>query len=145
VKPCPGKYDYPEHTSDVYVQAYGRSLEEAFENAALGLTGVVTDVSRIRPEQTVEETVEAEDLQMLLYKWLEAILVRLDAEQMVFSVFNVKIEREGCKHVLKAVMRGERFKPGWHTSGTQVKAVTLHEMEIEEYPGKARIKVLLDI
>jgi len=129
----------------VYVQAYGRSLEEAFENAALGLTGVVTDVSRIRPEQTVEETVEAEDLQMLLYKWLEAILVRLDAEQMVFSVFNVKIERESCKYVLKAVMRGERFKPGWHTGGTQVKAVTLHDMEIEEHPGKARIKVLLDI
>jgi SHS2 domain-containing protein len=145
VKPCPGKYDYPEHTSDVYVQAYGRSLEEAFENAALGLTGVVTDVSRIRPEQTFEETVEAEDLQMLLYKWLEAILVRLDAEQMVFSVFNVKIERENGKYVLKAVMKGERFNPELHTSGTQVKAVTLHDMEIDKSPSGARVKVLLDI
>ena len=145
MKPCPGKYDYPEHTSDVYVQAYGRSLEEAFENTALGSTGVITDVSRIRPKHAVEETVEAEDLQMLLYKWLAAILVRLDAEQMVFSVFNVKIERENGKYVLKAVMRGERFTPGWHASGTQVKAVTLHDMEIDESPSGARVKVLLDI
>ncbi|MBO3832436.1 MAG: archease [Candidatus Brockarchaeota archaeon] len=145
MKPQPGKYDYPEHTSDVYVQAYGRSLEEAFENVALGLTGVMTDVSRINPEQAVEETVEAEDLQMLLYKWLEAILVRLDAEQMVFSVFNVKIEKGGDKYFLKAVMKGERFKPGWHTSGTYVKAVTLHDMEIYESACGARVKVLLDI
>jgi SHS2 domain-containing protein len=145
VKPHPGKYDYLEHTSDVYVQAYGRSLEEAFENAALGLTGVVTDVSRIRPEQAVEETVEAEDFQMLLYKWLEAILIRLDAEQMVFSSFNVKIEKKDGKYVLTAVMRGERFKSEWHTSGTHVKAVTLHDMEIDESPGGARVKILLDI
>jgi len=145
VKPCPGKYDYPEHTSDVYVQAYGRSLEEAFENAALGLTGVITDVSMVRPEQTVEETLEAGDVQMLLYKWLEAILVRLDAEQMVFSEFDVKIGRIGDNYVLKAVMKGEKFKPEYHAKGTHVKAVTLHNMEIEEFPGKARVKVLLDI
>ena len=145
MKPCPGKYDYPEHTSDVYVQAYGRSLDEAFENAALGLTGVITDVSLIRPEKTAEESVEAEDVQMLLYKWLEAILIRLDAEQMVFSQFNVKIERRGDKYVLKAVMRGEKFKQGYHTSGTHVKAVTFHDMEIEESTDRARVKVLLDI
>lgn len=145
MRPCPGKYDYPEHVSDIYVQAYGKNLEEAFENAALGLTNIVTDPSRIRPETVVEETIEAEDVQMLFYKWLESILIRLDAEQTVFSVFDVKIDRENSKYVLKAVMKGERFKPGWHTSGTHVKAVTLHDMEIEESPGKARIKALLDI
>lgn len=145
MKPCPGKYDYLEHTSDVYVQAYGKSLEEAFENAALGLTGVFTDTAKIRPEEVVEETVEAEDLQMLLYKWLEAILIRLDAEQMVFSSFSLKIVRSDGKYVLRALMKGERFKPGWHTSGTHVKAVTLHDMEIDESPGNARVKVLLDI
>lgn len=145
MKPCPGKYDYPDHTSDVYVQAYGKDLEEAFENAALGLTGVITDVSLIRPEQVVEETVEAEDVQMLLYKWLEAILVRLDAEQMVFSEFDVKIEKKKDLYILKSVMKGEKFRPDHHTSGTHVKAVTLHDMEIDESPGKARVKVLLDI
>ncbi|MDW8034085.1 MAG: archease [Nitrososphaerota archaeon] len=145
MKSCPGKYDYPEHTSDIYVQAYGKDLDEAFENAALGLTGIITDVSLVRPEKVVEETVEAEDIQMLLYKWLEAILVRLDAEQMVFSEFDVKIERVGDTYILKAVMKGERFKPGYHTSGTHVKAVTLHDMEIEESYEKARVKVLLDI
>ncbi|MBO3800651.1 MAG: archease [Candidatus Brockarchaeota archaeon] len=145
MKPCPGKYDYPEHTSDVYVQAYGSNLEEAFENAALGLTGVITDISLIRPEQTVVEIVEAEDIQMLLYKWLEAILIRLDADQMVFSEFKVKIEKEENNYILRATMRGEKFKQGYHTSGTQVKAVTLHDMEIEETSKEARVKVLLDI
>lgn len=145
MKPSPGRYDYPEHVSDIYVQAYGESLEEAFENAALGLTEIITDTSKIRPSETVEETIEAEDAQMLLYKWLEAILIRLDAEQKVFSFFKVKIERGKEKYVLRGVMKGERFKPGQHASRTHVKAVTLHNMEIEESPGKARIKVLLDI
>ncbi|MGQ9479578.1 MAG: archease [Thermoproteota archaeon] len=145
MKPCPGKYDYLEHTSDIYVQAYGKDLEEAFENAALGLTGIITDISRISPETSVEETVEATDVQMLLYKWLEAILVRLDADQMVFSEFDVKIEKRDEMYVLKAVMRGERFKPGVHSSGMYVKAVTLHDMEIEESRRRASVKVLLDI
>lgn len=145
MKPSPGRYDYPEHTSDIYVQAYGKSLEEAFENAALGLTEIITDTSKIRPEQTVEEIAEAEDVQMLLYKWLEAILIRLDAEQMVFSSFKVKIERKEEKYVLKAVLKGERFKPGQHASRTHVKAITFHDMEIEESLGRARVKVLLDI
>lgn len=145
VKPYPGKYDYPEHTSDIYVQAYGKSLEEAFENAALGLTEIITDTSKIRPEQIVEENIEAEDVQMLLYKWLETILIRLDAEQMVFSSFKVKIGKKEEKYVLKAVLRGERFKPGRHSSRTHVKAITLHDMEIEESPRRARVKVLLDI
>lgn len=145
MRPCPRKYDYPEHVSDIYVQAYGKTLEEAFENAALGLTEIITDTSKISLEKTLEETVEAKDVQMLLYKWLEAILIRLDAEQMVFSSFKVKIKRGKKKHVLKAVLKGERFKPGYHTSGTHVKAITLHNMEIEESPRGARIKVLLDI
>lgn len=145
MRPRPWKYDYPEHVSDIYVQAYGKTLEEAFENAALGLTEIITDTSKISLEKTLEETVEAKDVQMLLYKWLEAILIRLDAEQMVFSSFKVKIKRGKKKHVLKAVLKGERFKPGYHTSGTHVKAITLHNMEIEESPRGARIKVLLDI
>ncbi len=145
MKPLPGRYDYPEHTSDIYVQAYGKNLEEAFENAALGLMEIITDTSKIRPEKSLRETVEAEDAQMLLYKWLEAVLIRLDAEQMVFSSFKVKIKRKKDGYILKAVLSGEKFKPGWHSSRTHVKAVTLHDMEIEESAGKARVKVLLDI
>ncbi|MGQ9597505.1 MAG: archease [Thermoproteota archaeon] len=145
MKPSPGRYDYPEHVSDIYVQAYGKDLEEAFVNAALGMMEVITDTSKVRAKEAVEEVIEAEDLQMLLYKWLEAILVRLDADQLVFSSFEVKIERMEKGYVLRALMRGEKFKPRYHRSGTHVKAVTLHDMEVEEPLGRARVKVLLDI
>ena len=39
-----GRFEFLEHTADVYIRAYGKTMEEAYENAALAMFEVMTDL-----------------------------------------------------------------------------------------------------
>ena len=41
------QYEYLEHTADVKFLAYGKTLEEVFENAALAMFNVMIDTGKI--------------------------------------------------------------------------------------------------
>jgi SHS2 domain-containing protein len=140
------RFKFLEHRADVYIEAYGESLEEAFENAALATFETMTDTSKVVP--MVEETVEAEgfDEESLLYNWLEALLVRFEMTENLYSRFKIApIQHMGKGLRLEAKVYGEKFNPGRHQSKVGVKAVTYHRMEIEKKPDKVTVKFILDI
>jgi len=140
------RFEFLEHTADAYIVAYGTTLEEAFENAALATFEVMTDTSKIA--QTIEDSVEVEahDEQALLYTWLEQLLINFETKGNLYSDFKIsKIEKtpEGFK--LKAKIRGEPYNPAKHPQKVGVKAVTYHLMEINRKPNNASVKFILDI
>ena len=135
-----------EHTADEYIMAYGASLEEAFESAALAMFEVMTDTGTVEPRGKEDIKVEAGDEASLLYTWLERLLIKFDAEGKLYSKFNVhKIGRVGEGFSLKATIWGEIYDPDKHPSRTDVKAVTYHRMEILKEGKKATVKFILDI
>jgi len=138
-------FRFLEHMADAYIEAYGSSLEEAYENAALAMFEVMTDTSRVEPK--IEESVEVEgsDLKSLLYSWLESLLIKYGFENRLYSKFVVeKIEGDKDHFRLRARIFGEDFDQGKHPSKTEVKAVTFHLMEIERLEDKCRLRFLLD-
>ena len=140
------KFEFLEHTADAYVAAYGRSLKEALENAALALFEVMTEVEKVKPE--VEETVEVEgyDEQSLLYNWLEELLVNFETTGNLYSKFKIlSIERTPKGFRLKARIWGEPFDPERHLQKVGVKAVTYHQMEVIKEPERTTLKFILDI
>jgi len=92
-----GKFEFLEHTADVYIRAHGKTMEEAYENAALAMFEVMTDTEKVL--QTQEETVEAEaeDQYGLLYNWLEALLVKFETEGLLFSKFQIANWKENAE------------------------------------------------
>ncbi len=46
-----GKFEYLEHTADVYIRAYGKTMEEAYANSALAMFEVMTDTDKIAQTQ----------------------------------------------------------------------------------------------
>jgi SHS2 domain-containing protein len=140
------KFEFLEHTADVYIAAHGNTLEEAFENAALAMFEVMTDTEKITATEEDSVEVEEEDEYALLYSWLEALLVKFEVNNMVFSKFKVStIEetQEGFK--LKALIWGEKFNAGKHPQKVGVKAVTYHQMEIIKEVAKVTLMFILDI
>lgn len=140
------KFRFLEHMADVYIAAYGNTLEEAFENAALATFEAMTETKKVTPK--FEETIEVEgfDEQALLYNWLEALLVKFDTSQNLYSKFKIEsIQRtdEGLK--LKAKIQGEKFDDKKHPQKVGVKAVTYHRMEITKKPTETMVKFILDI
>ncbi len=143
---CPG-FAHAPHTADVLVVARGRTLEEAFEQAALGVYEVITDTSKVEPRVEVEVSVDGFDLYNLLYRWIEELLVFTDSEGLVFSKFHVeKIEAVSSdEYKLKARVYGENFDPNKHEHRTIVKAMTYAQMEIRKEDGCWYIQFVVDI
>jgi SHS2 domain-containing protein len=141
-----GKFEFLEHTADIYIAAHGEDMKEAFENAALAMFEVMTDTAKVSPSEEDSLKVEAEDEYALLYSWLEALLVKFEVSGMVYSKF--KILRlgetsEGFK--LEATVWGEKFNAEKHAQRVAVKAVTYHRMEIIKELNKITLEFILDI
>ncbi len=139
-------FEHREHTADVLIVAYGRSLEELFGNAARGVFEVITDTSRVESRVSREVKVEGVDLEQLLYKWIEELLYLHEVEGLVFGVFEVHcVERRGESYMLKATVKGEPFDPAKHEYRTMVKAMTYAQMRIEKTNSVWRASFVVDI
>lgn len=139
-------YEFLEHTADAYVAAYGKDLAESFENAAVAMFDVMTEVEKVSPKVEDEVEVEAEDEYALLYNWLEALLVKSEIKGMLYSRFEVSHLRQnksGFK--LEAKFWGEKFDPKKHLQKVSVKAVTYHRMEIIKRARRVTLRFILDI
>jgi len=141
-----GKFEFLEHTADVYIAAHGTTLEEAYENAALAMFEVMTDTDKVSPNDEDSVEVEAEDKYALLYSWLEALLVKFETKNMLYSRFKISnLEETSDGFRIKATVWGEKFNAEKHTQKVGVKAVTYHRMKIIKEIGKVTLEFILDI
>ena len=140
------KFEFLEHTADVYIAAYGATLAESFENAALAMFEVMTDTEKVSSDIENSVEIEAEDEYALLYSWLEALLVKFEIKNMLYSKFeisSIKETPEGFR--IQATVWGEKFNARKHTQKVGVKAVTYHRMEIIKDIDNVRLEFILDI
>jgi SHS2 domain-containing protein len=131
-----------EHTADIGFEAFGTSREEVFANAACALINLEVDLHTIRP--SLELTVTAEGLAWpdLLVNWLSEILYLNDAEGWLFRDFRVQ---ELGEKVITAKARGEKFDRARHRVKVLVKAITYHQLALEETPQGWRAQVYVDV
>lgn len=126
------KWEHFEHTADIGIRGYGKTLEEAFENVATALFEIMVDTSKVEKKTVKEVEAEGEDLQSLLYNFLEQLLIIHDIEGLVFGDFEVRIEKTSKGYKLKAKAYGEGLILEKHGAKEEVKAITYHEMEIKQ-------------
>jgi SHS2 domain-containing protein len=141
-----GKFEFLEHTADVYIRSHGKTMEEAYENAALAMFEVMTDTDKTVQMQEETLEVEAEDQYALLYNWLEALLVKFETENMLYSKFQITNWEETDENFkFKAKIWGEKFDPQKHPQRVGVKAVTYHRMVIIRERDRVVLEFILDI
>ncbi|MBU3896524.1 MAG: archease [Nanoarchaeota archaeon] len=139
------KFKFIEHTADVGVEAYGKNIEETFANVALGLFEIMSNTKKIKDTKMYKIKIKSENIESLLYDFLEKFLIIHDIENAVFTRVDVKKITEKDGFVLEAIAFGEEFNPKKHESRSGVKAVTYMNMSIKKENNKYRINVILDI
>jgi SHS2 domain-containing protein len=140
------RFKFLEHTADAYVEAYGTSLEKAFENAALATLDVMTELEKVEPKIEDALEVEAPDEYALLYSWLEELLVKFELTGKLYSRFKISsIEKTPVGLKLKAKAWGEPYDPEKHPSKVGIKSVTYHQMEIVKKPKSVTVRFILDV
>jgi len=135
-------YELFDHTADLGLRVTATTLDELFVDAAEGLFAMIVD----RPE-TIEPRVEerfdipGEDRAFLLFDWLRALLTKSEIDGTVFGKFEVRVRDDG----LTATANGEPLDPDKHGLGREVKAITYHELKVEQTPAGWLAEVIVDI
>ncbi|XP_039089623.1 protein archease isoform X1 [Hyaena hyaena] len=142
--PVVRKYEYLDHTADVQLHAWGETLEEAFEQCAMAMFGYMTDTGTVEPLQTLEVETQGDDLQSLLFHFLDEWLYKFSADEFFIprEVKVLHIDQRNFK--VRSIGWGEEFSLSKHPQGTEVKAITYSAMQVynEEKP---EVFVIIDI
>ncbi|MBN2458777.1 archease [Candidatus Woesearchaeota archaeon] len=137
------KYKYLKHTADLKVRAFGKTLEEAFANAAIGGFDFLTPTSNIKKRIEKNISVSAKRVESLLYDFIEELLFLLDTEGFMISEFKdmrIKEDKEegdgdGDKSFsLQCIALGDHYK-NYEVKG-DIKAITYSEMSIRKEKDK---------
>ncbi|MGI0049611.1 MAG: archease [Nitrososphaera sp.] len=139
-----GGYRFLDHMTDAIIEAYGQTLEEAFENAAKGVNDTMIDLKTVRPRKEIKISAKGHDLHSLLFDWLDNVMLLMVADGIVMSEFSVKI-RQNKGYSLTGVAKGEKLDLDRHRYKVEIKAVTYHEMDVKQEKGKATVRFLLDL
>jgi SHS2 domain-containing protein len=121
-----GHWEHFEHGADIGVRGFGASVAEAFEQAALALTAVITDPSAVRPLEHVEVNCEAPDNELLLAEWLNALVYEMATRRMLFSRFTVRLQSDG----LSGEAWGEEVDVARHHPAVEVKGATYTQLRV---------------
>jgi len=130
-------------TADTAFAAYGKNLNELFANAALAMFEVMVNTKQIKPKIKKTVKVKNDDLRGLLFAWLNEVLIFYGSDNLAFSKFEVKVDKG--KMELKANCYGEEIDPQKHEVRTEVKAATMHKLQVKKVDTKWKAQVILDI
>jgi len=134
------RFQLIEHTADTGLIAYGNNLAEAFANAAYGLFSIIAELSRVRKAESQTVVVNAEDIEGLLFNWMNHLIYIFDVERLLFKGFDIS---EFTEHNLKAICWGERYNASRHQLKTGVKSATYHMLKVDREAN--RVQVIFDV
>jgi len=138
------KFKFLSHTADEKFRAFGKNLEEAFENAAYAMKEIIT-YDKIKPRIKKKIKIASDSEEALLYDFLEQLLILLDSKKFILSkVEKLKIERKDHSFILNASISGDN-NPKNYEIKTSIKAVTYEEMFIRKTKNKVTVQVIVDI
>jgi len=122
-------WEHIPHDADIGVRGFGTTVGQAFEQAALALTAVVTHAEG-RPQTSVQVRCEAPDLELLLVEWLNAIIYEMAVRTMLFGRFVVRIAGDR----LEGTLWGEPVDIERHAPACEPKGATYTALKVAQGP-----------
>ena len=142
----PYKYIDDISMADAAIEVYSESLEGIFVDSGKALTNtMVDDLKSIKTNQKYTFKVESQERDLLLFEFLEKLVIEKDANQMLFSEFEVKINQTDKKFIVSAIAYGEHIDYDRHELCADVKAVTLHKFSLTQEKENWKAEMILDI
>lgn len=135
-------FRFIDHTADVGVVVYGKSLTELFQNAAQSFFSVLIELKNIHEEESRSFSLDAPGLEELLVSWLNEFLYLFETQGLLFSRFEIK--NLGKEH-LEATAWGEKYTAEKHPIKRIIKAVTFHQLTITEKNGCWQTRIIYDL
>lgn len=139
-------YEVIDHTADLQIRVFGQSYADLFTAAADALTDLLTEPgTNPDPEVTgteVDLEIRGFDPPDLMVNWLRELLFRFTVKEE--AVLAVRIQSAGAE-CLRAGVGFVPLNTGAHRPRYEIKAVTYHDIRVEETAAGWEAKILFDV
>jgi SHS2 domain-containing protein len=138
-------YKFFPHTADVLFEAYGKTMEEVFVNAALAVEAVMVNLASVDVEKEYSLVVEAESEETLLYNFLSELIFVKDTEGLLFKKVEVTIVHKNKQYELHARCDGDLIDREKQELLDDAKAITMHQFKLEKKEQVWTARVIVDV
>ena len=126
------KFEILEHKADLKIRSFGRTKEELFQNMLLGMQESMKPELKTPGEETKREIkVKSLDWLALLVDFLSEVLYLTQINKEIYS--DVKFKKFSGSE-LEAELFGKKVE----RFGEDIKAVTYHNLEINQRPERSK-------
>ncbi len=130
-----------EHTGDLGIELEAPTRGELFRRAAVAVAALLVETAGIAEIEDREIAVEAEADPDLMHDLLTELLALFTVEGFIWR--SASVEEAGRS--LRVTLRGELFDPARHAFRGEIKAVTYHQLTVENSPAGWRSRVIFDV
>jgi|DewCreStandDraft_5_1066085.scaffolds.fasta_scaffold18099_3 SHS2 domain-containing protein len=134
--------EFIEHTADIGIRVFADSINELFQIAGYGMFKIICEnLDDVQCKESITGKISANDLNELLYLFLEKLIYEFDVKGIILKCFEIEIFENHLKY--KAM--GEFYNPKKHKIGTGIKSPTYHKLEIKKINNKFEAVIIFDI
>lgn len=137
-------YETFPHEADIGIKGIGKTMEEAFEEAAKALFDVEVDIEKVKAKKKIEIECQAQNKEELFVEWLNSLLSQASLNEMVFSKFKVSIKKNKTFE-LEGYALGEKLDSEKHNIKDEVKGATYSQLKVEQKNNKWVVQCIVDV
>jgi SHS2 domain-containing protein len=140
------KFREIEHTADTGLEVSGDTLAQLFANAAFGFYHLLFGHITIRPSHMREIVLEEQMVHDLMVRWLSELNYLLQVDQFVTGeIHSLSVEKINASYNLSAKLAGNQDRKYINKARFEIKAVTYHQLEIEQNKSGYQTRIFFDI
>ncbi len=132
------KYEILPHTADLKIKVFGKTQEELFQNALLGMAeaiGAKNDKEKLAKRNIATES---QDINALLVDFLNEVLYLTQTNKEIYTKIDFD---ELSDRRLRGIIYGKKVD----AFSEDIKAVTYHGLEIKRYSSGLEAVIIFDI
>ncbi|MGZ4955307.1 MAG: archease [Methylobacter sp.] len=119
-------WEHFEHEADIGIRGIAPTLEQAFEQAAIAMTAVITDLDLVSSLKVISINCEASNIELLFVSWINELVYEMSTQGLLFNRFEVVIDDD----ILSAIAYGETVNRQKHQPAVEIKGATFTELRV---------------
>ena len=136
------KYRIIDHTADVGLHVFGTDPSEVFATAARAMFDIMVSPESVHAVQSLSLQVEGADWPDLMVNWLRELLYLWSGRGLL--VHSVDILDIGAQRIT-ADVAVDSYDPARHALGSEIKAVTYHQITVKRKLTGWEARIIFDI
>lgn len=134
------RWEHFPHEADMVCAGSVGTKAEAFEQAALALTAVVTDVHSVGGRELIDIRCEVPDDELRLAGWLNSLIYEMPVRKMLFSRFWVQFDGNSLRRAWESPSIPRATLRPWRSRGR-----TYTSLRVAEQNGERVAQTVVDL